>query len=229
MREPLVVAARGVDNEAPYFVDMIGRAGQRALPEGAGRLAERGRLHDARPQPAARRARRHPQRPRQGGQAARGTPPAPGPHHPVGADRRRSEVRGNPRARGRTLLQHVAVQPRHGEPAAARLGVQAVRVPVGLRLRRARGAHRSHAGDDHARRTGHLRPRHRRAVGAAQLRRGVRGRNHLAARAGDVAQPRHRPRGRGGRLRHRRRRSGAASASARRRAGSRRSRSASSS
>ena len=141
MREPLVVAARGVDNEAPYFVDMIAGQVNELFPKVTGRLAERGGLHDARPEPAARRARRRAQRPRQGGQAARGTPPPPGPHRAGGADRRRSEVRRDPGAGRRTLLQPVAVQPRDAEPAAARVGVQAVRLPVGVRLRRrAKGA-----------------------------------------------------------------------------------------
>ena len=146
MREPLVVAARGVDNEAPYFVDMVSQQVARALPAGARGLAQRGGLHHARPQPAARGARRDAQRPRTRGQAAGRAAPQPRPHRPVGAHRHRPQDRRDPRARRRPLLQPVAVQPGDDQPAAAGLGVQAVRVPGRVRPRGARGPHRPDAG-----------------------------------------------------------------------------------
>ena len=57
-REPLQVSARGVDNEAPYFVDMVGQEIADTFPVLTDAGEFRRRLHDARPQPAARRARR---------------------------------------------------------------------------------------------------------------------------------------------------------------------------
>ena len=52
---------------------------------------------------------------------------------PGGADRRRSAHRRDPRVRRRPLVQPVAVQPRRHAAAAAGLGLQAVRLPRGVR------------------------------------------------------------------------------------------------
>ena len=58
-----------------------------------------------------------------------------------GAHRRRSDDRRNPRLRRRPFLQPVAVQPRDRVAPAARIGVQAVRLPHGVRAGdRQRGA-----------------------------------------------------------------------------------------
>ena len=187
----------------------------------------RRRLHHAGHEPAACRARRGPIGFGEGGRgvgeaAPQGSGPGAG-----GADRRRSAHRRDPGAGRRALLQPVAVQPRDHVAAPARLGVQAVRLPGRLRARGADRRARPHGRLADARRARHLRLQ-RRDLGAAQLRR-LRRRDHLAARAGDVAQPRHHPRRRAHRLRHRSRSCGARSASASRRAASRRSRSACSS
>ena len=40
-REPLQVVARAVDNEAPYFVDMVGRAGGADVPRHDGSSRDR--------------------------------------------------------------------------------------------------------------------------------------------------------------------------------------------
>ena len=133
-REPLQVVARSVDNEAPYFVDMVGRRRQQAVPRRDGATRRGGRLHHARPQPAARRARRGSHGPRQRGQAAR-APQAQGD----GAGRaagRRSAHRRDSRDGRRALVQPVAVQPHDRGAATARLGLQAVRLSRRLRARR---------------------------------------------------------------------------------------------
>ena len=146
MREPLVVAARGVDNEAPYFVDMIGQQVAELFPrvlaespsvdvyttldlslQRAALDAMRSGLARVDKQLAGRRSSR--------GRIAQSALIAVDPQ-----DRR------DPRARRRPLLQPVAVQPRDDQPAPAGLGVQAVRVPRRLRLRGARGPHRPDAG-----------------------------------------------------------------------------------
>ena len=104
-------------------------------------------------------------------------------HRGRSADGRRARVRG------RAHLQPVAVQPRDQRPPPARLGVQAVRLPRGVRDGRRRGPHRPHAGHDRRRLADdvHLR---RRGVDAGQLRRRIRRADHAAPRAGDVAQRR---------------------------------------
>ena len=90
------------------------------------------RLHDARPQPAAVRAGSRARRAR-----ARSMQMLPGASGPAaragGARRHRSAHRRGARARRRALLQPVAVQPRDQRAPAARLGLQAVRLPGRLR------------------------------------------------------------------------------------------------
>ena len=113
-REPLQVVARAVDNEAPYFVDMVSEQVAQAFP---GVTAQTGRVDvfttlDLNLQRAALDAVRD--GPGEGGQAAR-PPPACGAGA-GGARRRRPAHRRDPRDGGRPLLQPVAVQPR----AAAR-------------------------------------------------------------------------------------------------------------
>ena len=74
-----------------------------------------------------------------------------------GADRRRPAHRRDPRVRRRPLLQPVAVQPRRQRAPAAGIGVQAVRLPRGVRARAGRGPHRPHAGDGRPRRADDVR------------------------------------------------------------------------
>ncbi len=145
-------------------------ARRRVSRAGPARRPARG-LHDPRPQPAARRAgcgaHRSGRRGRDAGQAP---PPGAaaggaGGHRPA---QRRSAGPGR-----RPLLQPVAVQPRHQRPAPARLGVQAVRLPGGVRSGGHARPHRHHPGDAAARRTDHLAAARRRLV-AGQLRRRVR-------------------------------------------------------
>ena len=135
-REPLQVVARSVDNEAPYFVDMVGAADQRAVPRPDGATRRGGRLHHARPQPAARRARRGPQRVsptwtscsrgarrnRQSAQAAL-----------LAVDPRTGEILAMVGGRSYNQSQYNRVD---RGATAARLGVQAVRLPRRLRARR---------------------------------------------------------------------------------------------
>ena len=133
----------------PYFVDMVAQQVERAVPRSHRATRHRGRLHHARPEPAARRARRHARRAGQRGQAA-----------------------GERAARSQETAQAalLAVDPRTGEilalvggrsynqsqynrvdrgAAAAGIGVQAVRLPRGVRARRRRRADRPHAGVAH--------------------------------------------------------------------------------
>ena len=118
-----------------------------------------------------------------------------------GARRHRSAHRRDPRHGRRAVVQPVAVQPGGGRAAPARLRVQAVRLPGSVRARGGGRTHRSHAGVDDDRRALDVRFR-RPDVGTAELRR-IRRRDHLAAGAGDVAQPRDDPCRRDDRLRSR--------------------------
>ena len=61
-REPLQIVPRAVDNEAPYFVDMVVQQVRGRIPGLMAQSESRQRLHDARSQPAARGARRGPER-----------------------------------------------------------------------------------------------------------------------------------------------------------------------
>ena len=226
-----IVAARGVDNEAPYFVDMVSQQVGRALP-GRHRADSPSvdvfTTLDLNLQRAALDAVRS------------------------GLARVDKLLAGRRRSRGRIAQAAlIAVDPRTGEilalvggrsynqsqynrvidqPAPAGVGVQAVRVPRRVRrTRRARGAPTSRPPsltvdepttfdtDD-----GELwEPKNY----GGEYDGEITWRRALAMSRNLGTDPRRRSR----RLRHRRRRSGAASASARRRAASRRSRSASSS
>ena len=226
INEPLLVAARSVDNEAPYFVDMVSQEVATSFP----RVTDANRVDvhttlDLNLQKAALDAVRAGL-----AEGGRGTGQAPQEESwtRAGCARRGGPAHRRDSGHGRrAVLQPVTVQPRGRLAAPAGLGLQAVRVPGGVR---ARGAHRR-AGSDgrlaHAGRAGAIR-RERRSVGAAELRR-LRRRDHVAARAGHVAQPRHDSRRRAHRVRHGRRTCGARSAWASRRTATRRSRSACSS
>ena len=134
-REPLQVVARSVDNEAPYFVDMVAARRQQAVPRRDGATRRGGRLHHARSQPAARRARRRSQRARQRRQAARAAQAQAGDRAGRAAGRRSAHRRDSRHGR-RPFVQPVAVQPHDRGAPTARLGLQAVRLPRRLRARR---------------------------------------------------------------------------------------------
>ena len=108
----------------------------------------RRRLHDARRPPAADRAGRAARRADQ----ARRDPGAAQAPAAGGADRHRSAHRRGPRLRRRPLLQPVAIQPRRQRAPAAGIGVQAVRLPRGVRARAGGRADRPDAGDRDPRR-----------------------------------------------------------------------------
>ena len=168
--DPVQVAARAVDFEAPYFVDFVGQRldeEQPALATRSGPLEVYTTL-DLNLQRAAQDAVRI-------GLAAvdetlaRRTPPRPAAG---GAGRPRSAHRRGAGAGRRPLLQPVAVQPRHQRPPPAGLGVQAVRLPGRLRSRRQGSPRRRHPGDAAARRADDLADARGRLV-ARQLRRRV--------------------------------------------------------
>ena len=108
------------------------------------KTAGRGRrLHDARSAPAADRAGRGARRARHGRRDPR---EAQAQRVAAGrADRRRSAHGRDPRDGRRPVLQPVAVQPRGQRQAAARLGVQAVRLSRRVRARAGGRPHRRHA------------------------------------------------------------------------------------
>ena len=91
----------------------------------------RRRLHDARSAPAAAGAGCRPRRPDERGRAALAAPAQR--TRRGGADRGRSANRRDPRHGRRPFVQPVAVQPRRRGAASAGLGLQAVRVPRGVR------------------------------------------------------------------------------------------------
>ncbi len=145
----------------------------------------RRRVHDAGPAPAADRAGRRPRRPDPRGRTALAAPPQGA--RGGGAHRRRSAQRRDRRVRRRPLVQPVPVQPRRRGAASAGIGLQAVRVPHGVRDRRRSRADRRHAGVARGRRPDDLVVR-RPNVGAGELRARVRRFHHVAARARAFAQ-----------------------------------------
>ena len=182
--EPLQVAARALDVEAPYFVDFVGQTARREQFPGCAQRAgpldvyttldlhlQRARAGRG-ARPASPRSTRLLARRKRTGAAA------------GGAHRRRSAHRRDPGAGRRPLLQPVAVQPRRQRAPPARLGLQAVRLPGGLRAGGRRRPHRRHAG--HRSCSTSRRPSRstERRLDAGQLRRRVRRRDHAAPRAG---------------------------------------------
>ena len=126
--EPLLIVARALEAEAPYFVDYVSQELQE-------KYTARGRrrcLHDARRAPAADRAGCAARRADAG---RRDRSRAQAPARAGRADRRRSAHRRNPGVRRRPLVQPVAVQPRRQREAPAGLGVQAVRLSRRVRAR----------------------------------------------------------------------------------------------
>ena len=192
-REPLHVAARSLENEAPYFVDYVGQELQDTYKL-SGAVDVYTTL-DVHLQKLAQDAVRD-------GLEPRGRDPRPpqAPARPGGARRDRSAHGRDPRARRRPQLQPVPVQPRDPREPAARLRLQAVRLPRGVRACGERGAERHHARVGRHGRTDHvgvqpadLDPR--------QLRRRVRRPDHAAPRPRALAQHRHDQGGRDRRLR----------------------------
>ena len=107
--------------------------------------------HDARFALAARRAGRGEGRTGKSRRPALEAPPQgrPGAGR---ADRDRSAHRRDSRDGRRALLQSIAIQPRDRLSPSTRIGVQAVRVPRGVRARAGGRPHRSHAGHGRDRR-----------------------------------------------------------------------------
>ena len=99
----------------------------------------RGRVHVARPAPAAHGAGSRGRRHRADRQAAAGAATRQGPGR---ADRHGPEDRRDPRARGRAQLLRNAVQPGGHHTPAARLDLQAVRLPRRVREDGRRGRQR---------------------------------------------------------------------------------------
>ena len=202
MREPLVVAARGVDNEAPYFVDMISQQVSELFPRV---LAESPSVEvyttlDLSLQRAALDAMRS------------------------GLARVDKQLAGRRRSRGRIAQSAlIAIDPKTGEILAL-VGGRSYNQSQYNRVTTSRRQPGSVfkpfvflAAFDYAAREGRTdltpatadarrahgpRNRHRRAVGAEELRRRIRRRDHVAPRAGDVAQRRHRARRRSRGLQH---------------------------
>ena len=182
------------------------------------------RLHDARPAPAAPRAGRRARRPDARRRAARQAQAA---ESAGGAHRHRPAHRRDPRDGRRPLLQPVAVQPRHQRPPAARIGLQAVRLPGRVRAR----ATRKGAPTSRRRRSSSTSRRRSRSTTSrgsrATTRASTTARSRCGARSPTRATSR-RSRSPRRPATARSRRSGARSAPARRRAPTPRSRSASS-
>ncbi len=99
-------------------------------------------------------------------------------------------------------VQPIAVQPRRRRATSARVRVQAVRLPRGVRTNRRRHD-APHAGDDHRRRADEL-PVQREAVRAGQLPGRIRRADYAPAGAGAFAQHRRDQSRRSSRLRERR-------------------------
>ena len=214
--------ARALEAEAPYFVDYVSQELQDKLQ--AARRHGR-RLHHARPAPAAARAGR-----------ACATAWS-------GVD----ELLAQAQARSARRRRCIAVDPRTGEilalvggrsynqsqynraiarAPAAGLGVQAVRLPGGVRACAGGRAHRPHAGDGRRSTSRRRSSFNDQTWTPEQLRRRVRRPDHAAPRAGAVAQHRRRSRSPRRPATTRSPRCGARSAPARRRGRIRRSRSA---
>ena len=208
---------------------VAGRAVPGALAE---RQSRRG-VHDARPPPAAPGAGRAARGAGAGRRDARQAQAARA--RAGGAHRRRPAHRRGAGAGRRPLLQPVAVQPRRRRPASARLGLQAVRVPGGVRDGGAEDrtdltpatlvtdepttflAGGGSAAPDTLPPAPCRRPRNTATnsgrLDAEQLRERIRRRHHAAARAGAVAQHRHHQGRAAGRLQQGRRALGSAWAS----------------
>ena len=204
VREPLqVVGPRAWTTRRPTSWTWSASRWPRLSGTATASAEPRGRLHHARPEPAARGARRR---------AHRASPRW---------TRRWPAAGGSYRGRAQAAL--VAVDPRTGEILAL-VGGRSYNQSQFNRAatsRRQPGSvfkpfvylaafeHAARTGEPDltrgvadARRAGAVRLQ-RRGVGAAQLRR-LRRRDHVAAGAGHVAQPRHDPRRRAHRLRHHR-------------------------
>ena len=125
--------ARALESEAPYFVDYLNQELQeRSKAAGAVDVYSTLDLHLQRiAQDAVRDGLT-----RVDEMLASGEPRPAG-----GADRDRSAHRRDSRAGRRPVLQPVAVQPRRQREAAARLGLQAVRLSRRVRARRGRRPH----------------------------------------------------------------------------------------
>ena len=185
------VVQRALDAQAPYFVDLVGQTLGEQFPGLTATTELARRLHDARHPPAAHRA----------GRAAR-------------RDRRASTRCSRKRKRARQAQAAlIAVDPRTGEVLALVGGrsynqsqynraVSAQRQPGSVfkpfvylaAFERAAAEGRTDLTPGHARRsTSRRRSRTAsgRGVDAEQLRGRVRRRDHVPARAGDVAQRRH--------------------------------------
>ena len=122
VREPLGIAQRALESEAPYFVDYISQGAAVEPPAGTVDVYTTLDVHLQR---VARRAARR-------DHAARRDPGPPEAAAAGGADRRRSPHRRSAGVRRGPVLQPVVAQPRRVGPAAAGLGVQAVRVSRGV-------------------------------------------------------------------------------------------------
>ena len=190
--------------------DQRPRAVLRGLGAGAGRAGPAGRrivdgrppdLHDAQSRPPARRrggAGTGPRPP--GGPVPRPPAERPGSAAP-GSDRgARRPHRRDPRDGRGARLRAEPVQPRRAGAAAARLGLQAVRLPGGAGPGAARRAAQLHAGVTPRGPAAHHRHRPQR-VDPAQLREPVRGHGHGAPGARAVAERRDGVDGRDRRLR----------------------------
>ena len=160
-------------------------AALRRLPDAGAAGADQGvrrrrRLHDARPAPAAPRAGRRPRRAdarRRDPREAQAALPAGGAH------RGRSAHRRDPRDGRRPVVQPVAVQPRRQREAAARIGLQAVRLPRRVRARRSGRPHRHHAGHDRRRRADRRSPSTTRSGRRATTTTSTTARSRSAARS----------------------------------------------
>ncbi len=134
-REPLQIVSRAVDNESPYFVDMVVQQIEAAYP---GLMLRPDEISifttlDLNLQRAALEAVRNGLT-RVDELLSKRKRKTPGDRS-GGADCRRSAHRRDPGARRRPLLQHLAVQPRDDGAPPAGVGVQAVRLPRRLRAR----------------------------------------------------------------------------------------------
>ena len=137
-KEPLAVVARALEAEAPYFVDYVTRTLDEDYPGLTTTTTPgRRRVHDARPALAARRAGRRSQRPdarstsccratRKGSPKPRSLPSIPGP------------ARFSRWSAGVPTTSRSTTAPSSAAPAG--IGVQAVRLPHGVRGGGAQGS-----------------------------------------------------------------------------------------
>ena len=137
--EPIEVVRRALDAQAPYFVDFVGQTLGEQYPGLTATTRIARRLHDARHPPAAHRAGRAARRPGARRRAAR-------QEEARRSSRRRALIAVDPRTGevlalvgGRSYNQSQFNRARQRR-APARVGVQAVRLPGGVRARRGREA-----------------------------------------------------------------------------------------